>query len=203
MSIQLLLILIAYVAGATPTSYWVARGLYGRDLRKEGSGNLGATNTYRVLGWKAAAPVVVVDTLKGWAPVVLLPLITSETSSEWAISYGAAAIVGHMFSFWVGFSGGKGVATSGGVFLALAPWTALIGLGVWLATVLSTGYVSLGAILAAVTLPIAVLLTPHDGGLSILTFTVVLAAFIIFAHRGNVQRLIRGEERRFGKGGKR
>ncbi len=203
MRIQLLLILISYVAGATPTSYWVARGLYGRDLRKEGSGNLGATNTYRVLGWKAAAPVLVVDMLKGWAPVVLLPLMTSETSSEWAMGYGAAAVVGHMFSFWVGFSGGKGVATSTGVVFALSPWAALIGLGVWLATVLSTGYVSLGSILAAVTLPIAVLLTPHDGGQSILTATVMLAAFIIYAHRGNVQRLIRGEEQRFGKGGKR
>ena len=203
MSIQLPLILIAYMAGATPTSHWVARALYGMDLRKEGSGNLGATNTYRVLGWKAAAPVIVVDTLKGWAPVALLPLISPEVSSEWAIGYGASAIVGHVFSFWVGFSGGKGVATSAGVFFALAPWATLIGLGVWLAAVLSTGYVSLGSILAAVALPIAILLTTHDGGLPTLTFTVALAAFIVWAHRGNVRRLIRGEERRFGRAGKR
>ena len=203
MSIQLPLILIAYIAGATPTSHWVARALYGMDLRKEGSGNLGATNTYRVLGWKASAPVIVVDTLKGWAPVALLPLISPEASSEWAIGYGAAAIVGHVFSFWVGFSGGKGVATSAGVFFVLAPWATLIGLCVWLAAVLSTGYVSLGSILAAVALPIAIFLTLDDAGLPILTFTVALATFIVWGHRGNVRRLIRGEERRLGRAGKR
>ena len=115
------LVLLAYVVGATPTSFWVGRYGYGVDLREMGSGNLGATNTFRVLGGKAALPVMVVDIAKGWLPVFLFPQVDGSAAWTWALAYGAAAIVGHVFSFWVGFRGGKGVATSGGVFLALAP----------------------------------------------------------------------------------
>ena len=203
MSSELVLILVAYVVGATPTSQWVARSLYGVDLRKQGSGNLGATNAYRTLGWKAAVPVVVVDTLKGWAPAAIFPHIGSDAAPGWAIGYGAAAIAGHVFSFWVGFRGGKGVATSAGVFLALAPWATLVALGVWLAVVFSTGWVSLGSIIAAIALPLAVFVTPYSGGPQVPAFTVALATFVIWAHRENVRRLLRGEERRFGKGTKR
>ncbi len=132
----------------------------------------------------------------------IFPLITPSAPSGWAIGYGAAAIVGHVFSFWVGFKGGKGVATSAGVFLALAPWASLIAFVVWLAAVLSTGYVSLGSILAALTLPIAIVLTPYRGGALVPVFTVALAAFVIWAHRSNIRRLLRGEERRFGRAGR-
>ena len=203
MSSQLLLVALAYVVGATPTSHWVAGSFYGLDLRNEGSGNLGATNTFRVLGWKAATPVIIVDTLKGWAPTALFPLIRPEAPAEWALAFGGAAILGHMFSFWIGFSGGKGVATSAGVFLGLTPWAVLIGLGVWIAAVASTGYVSLGSILAAIALPIAVYLNPYEGGPWVSAFSVALAAFIIWAHKGNIRRLIRGDERRFGKAARR
>jgi len=197
-TVQSFLIPIAYVIGATPTSHWIARTFYGVDLRQEGSGNLGATNTYRVLGWRAAVPVVIIDVLKGWAPTATFPLL-APASFQWTIGYGAAAILGHVFSFWIGFRGGKGVATSAGVFAALTPAATLIALGVWLGVVSTTGYVSLGSILGAVALATSTLLIPHPGGGSVAVFTSVLAAFIIWAHRGNITRLIRGKERRFGK----
>ena len=199
MIFHLLLTVAAYLAGSIPTSHWVARVFYGKDLRKEGSGNLGATNVYRVLGWSAALPVLAVDIVKGWAPAALFPLLTPGAPAAWAVAYGAAAVVGHVFSFWVGFKGGKGVATSCGVFLALAPWAALIGFGVWAAAVYSTGYVSVGSILAAIALPVALFFTPYRGGAALPAFAAGLGLFIVWAHRGNIERLLRGEERRFGK----
>ena len=102
-----LLVPLAYLLGATPTSLWVGRGIYGKDLRTLGSGNLGATNTFRVLGWKAALPVLLVDVAKGWFPVWYFPQIDDQAGPAWAIAYGAAAIVGHVFSFWVRSRTGK------------------------------------------------------------------------------------------------
>lgn len=196
-----LLLLLAYLIGATPTSFWVGRTFYGIDLREEGSGNLGATNTFRVLGWKAALPVMVVDVAKGWLPVWLFPqLDVPEAAWAWTLAYAGAAILGHVFSLWVRFRGGKGVATSAGVFLALAPWAVLVGLVIWLGVVLTTRIVSLGSILAALSIPVVVYLTPHEGGGALVGFTVALALFVLWAHRSNVVRLLRGEEHRFGRG---
>lgn len=196
--IPLLLLVLAYVVGSTPTSYWVGRVFHGVDLRTVGSGNLGATNTFRVLGWRAALPVMVVDILKGWAPVALFPLIPGAPSSPtWLLGFGAAAIVGHVYSFWVGFRGGKGVATSAGVFAGLAPWAVLAAFAVWLAVVATTRIVSAGSIAAAVVLPLAVLVTPTRGGTAVPVFAFLLAFFVIFAHRANIRRLLRGEEHRF------
>ena len=207
--IPLFLILAAYLLGSIPTSYWVGRWIYGVDLRGEGSGNLGATNTYRILGGKAALPVLVVDILKGWIPVALFPLAlaggsgiagagTGAGGEGWLLLFGGAAILGHVFSFWVGFRGGKGVATSTGVFLGLAPLALLVALGVWLLAVGVTRFVSLASILAALALPVAVALTPHRGGSGALAFSVALAAFVIFAHRANIRRLLQGSEGRVG-----
>lgn len=189
----------AYVLGSTPTSYWVGRAVFGVDLRTRGSGNLGATNAFRVLGARAAVPVVAFDILKGWVPVALFPLAVPEAGLGWKLAIGAAAILGHAFSFWVGFRGGKGVATSAGVFLALAPWAVLIGLSVWVGALLATGYVSVGSILAALVLPFGVMWTPHDGGTAVVAFTGALSTFVIWAHRSNIRRLLRGEEARFGR----
>lgn len=195
--IPAILALTAYVVGATPTSYWVGRGLSGRDLRTEGSGNLGATNTLRVLGWRAALPVLLVDIAKGWAPTALFPLLDGVADPRWAILYGAGTIIGHVFSFWVAFRGGKGVATSTGVLLALAPWALLASFVVWVAAVGISRMVSLGSILAAGVLPVAVALTPHRAGNATLAFTVGLGIFVIWAHRANIRRIVRGEENRF------
>lgn len=191
-----LFLLAAYLLGATPTSYLVGRAR-GVDLRQHGSGNLGATNAFRVLGWKAALPVMLVDVAKGWFPTLYFPLWDGAPAADWALAYGAAAIVGHVFSVYVGFRGGKGVATSAGVFLALAPWAVLIGFVVWGVTVTLTRIVSLASILAAMILPLAVFVTnepPFE-----LALSVALAAFVIYAHRENIGRLLRGEEARFGR----
>lgn len=201
MSERLLLVLAAYVVGAIPTSLWVGRLFYRVDLRREGSGNLGATNAFRILGWKAALPVVVVDTLKGWAPAALFPLIGGGGVAGWAIAYGAASIIGHVFSVWVGFRGGKGVATSAGVFLALAPVGTGVALGVWIVAVWATGFVSLGSIAAALTLPTVLLVIPHGRGPLLLPLTALLAAFVLWTHRTNIGKLLRGEEHRFGRRG--
>lgn len=192
-----LFLLAAYLLGATPTSYLMGRLVRGIDLREHGSGNLGATNAFRVLGWKAALPVMFVDVAKGWFPTIFFPRWDGAPALEWALAYGAAAIVGHVFSAYVGFRGGKGVATSAGVFLALAPWAVLIGFIVWGITVTLTRIVSLASILAALVLPVAVFVTnepPFEVGLSL-----ALTAFVIYAHRANIRRLMAGEEARFGR----
>lgn len=196
----ILFILLAYVLGATPTSYVVGRFFFGIDLRKEGSGNLGATNTYRVLGWKAAIPVGLLDVLKGWIPVWYFPQRDQTAMWEWTLAYAAAAILGHVFSFWVRFKGGKGIATSAGAFLALAPWATLVALGAWIGAVFLTRIVSVASLAAAVALPVALLFLPGRGGTPLLAFTLALAAFVFWAHRANIGRLMRGEENRFGKG---
>jgi len=189
-----LLLLAAYLAGATPTSYIVGRSR-GIDLRQHGSGNLGATNAFRMLGWKAATPIFIIDIAKGWFPAAFFSRWDGQVATEWALAYGAAAIVGHVFSVYVRFRGGKGVATGAGVFLALAPLGVLICLLVWAAIVFATGYVSLASITAAFLLPLVVLAS--RGGGPVLWVAIALAAFVVFAHRSNIRRLLRGEEHSF------
>ena len=188
------LVALAYIAGATPASYLVGKGVYGIDLRTEGSGNLGGTNAFRVLGWRAALPVIVGDVLKGWFPAWYFPQIHGDAPWTWALAYGGAAIVGHVFSFWVGFKGGKGIATSGGVFMAVAPMALLAGLAAWLMVVMGTRIASVGSLSAALVVPVVVYFTPHQGGDVTFWFTVGLAVFVIWSHRSNIGRLLRGEE---------
>ena len=194
----LLLLALSYLLGATPTSYWVGKAFHRVDLREHGSGNLGATNTFRVLGWQSALPVMVVDVGKGFVPVWFFPPLVGG-SFGWTLAFGAAAVVGHMFSLWVGFRGGKGVATSAGVFLGLAPWAVLGALGVWLVTVSTSRMVSLASIAAAAALPVFVLFLPHRGGVGLVIFTMALALTVIGAHRSNIRRIVHGEESRFGR----
>ncbi len=194
------LLLLAYLLGSIPTSYLIGKFFHGIDLREHGSGNLGATNTFRVLGFRSAIPVVLVDVAKGLVPAWLFPALVGGEFA-WAVAFGTAAIVGHMFSVWVGFKGGKGMATSAGVFVGLAPWAVLIGFVLWCALTFGTGYVSVGSIATAISLPVLVALTPHEGGQGLLWFSGALAAVVVWAHRGNIRRLLRGEENRFGRRG--
>ncbi|MEQ9570271.1 MAG: glycerol-3-phosphate 1-O-acyltransferase PlsY [Longimicrobiales bacterium] len=192
-----LLLVLAYLLGSVPTSWWVGRAVYGVDLRQEGSGNLGATNTFRVLGWRAALPVVLFDVFKGWLPAALFAGWAGGLDFGWVMAFGAAAIAGHVFSVFSRFRGGKGVATSAGVFLALAPVAVGVCLALFVGLVTATRIVSVGSLAAAVALPILVAFTPHQGGDALLAFSAALAAFVIWAHRANVGRLLRGEENRF------
>ena len=188
----------SYFLGAIPTSYLVARLAKGIDLRQVGSKNLGATNLYRVLGWGYAIPVGLFDLLKGAIPVALFG--PRAGGGEWLpLLCGLTAILGHAFSVFVGFRGGKGVATAAGVVLALAPWAFVVALVVWLALVRLSGYVSLGSIAAASVYPFAVYCL-HPWRRDTLWIHVLLATLIVFFHRANIRRLLDGTESRFGRG---
>ncbi|HEX5725233.1 MAG TPA: glycerol-3-phosphate 1-O-acyltransferase PlsY [Longimicrobiaceae bacterium] len=191
-----LLVAAAYLWGAIPAAYIAGRLVKGIDLRRHGSGNLGATNTFRVLGAKVAAPVMVFDILKGFLPTHFFQHWDSSPAWEWALAYGVAAIVGHVFSIYMRFRGGKGVATGAGVFLALAPLAVGVGLLVWLVVLRATRMVSAGSVSAALVVALLLLLTPVEREVQLLGLGIAL--FIVFAHRGNLGRIARGEEPRFG-----
>jgi glycerol-3-phosphate acyltransferase PlsY len=192
-----LAVLASYLLGAIPTSYLVGRIFRGIDLREHGSRNLGATNLYRTLGWKFAVPVALFDIAKGAVPVLLIaPLVTP--SRLFALACGAAAVVGHVLSVFVRFRGGKGVATAAGVMLGFSPLAVGIAAVVWAAVVFSTGYVSLGSMIAAASLPIVVrIVRPDDWQL--FWADVVVVAAIVWLHRANIARLLAGTENRFGR----
>ena len=192
--------LLAYLLGSIPAAYIAGRVGKGIDLRQHGSGNLGATNVYRLMGWKVAAAVLLVDGAKGALPVLFFPdLFHATPPLQWAIGYGLAAIAGHVRSIFLLFKGGgKGVATAAGVFLALAPVPMGVALVTWIVVLLISGYVSLASLISAALL--AALLVVMQGIRSPLAIVgVVLAAFVFYTHRANIGRLRRGEEHRFGK----
>ena len=189
----ILAILGSYLLGATPTSYIAGKVGRGIDLREHGSKNLGATNVYRILGWKYAIPVALIDIAKGAVPVLLAP----QNPYLWLpLAAGGAAVLGHMFSPYVSFKGGKGVATAAGMFLALAPLAVLIAIAVWVVCLWLTGYVSLSSIIAVLSVPLTVALL-QPGQSYVFWASVVLVALIIFAHRRNISRLLAGTENRF------
>ncbi len=201
----------SYLVGAIPTSYLVGRAFKGIDLRQHGSKNLGATNVYRVMGWKYAIPVGVFDVLKGAVPVWIFGPHVSGAAHEIAslpagtdqylLACGLAAVLGHVFSVFVRFKGGKGVATGAGVVLGVAPYAFLVVLAVWVALVALTGYVSVGSIAAAAVFPLALFLL-HPERRPTLWLYVVLAALIVWLHRANIRRLVAGTENRFGRRGR-
>jgi len=188
-------LLAAYALGATPTAYLAGRLARGIDLRAHGSKNLGATNVYRVLGWGWAIPVALVDIAKGAVPVAVFGPLAQ--GGPWVtVALGIAAVLGHMFSPYVGFKGGKGVATAAGMFLALAPLAMAIALPVWGLCLWATGYVSLSSLLAAAAFPLLVHFT-LPGTIPTLWASVALAALIFYSHRANIGRLLAGTENRF------
>ena len=185
----------SYLLGATPTAYLAGRLARGIDLREHGSRNLGATNVYRVLGWRWATPVALIDIAKGAIPVALFGRWAA--GGPWlSVAFGIAAVLGHVFSPYMHFKGGKGVATALGVFVALAPLAVLIAIPVWGGSLWLTGYVSLSSLVAAASFPLWVKLTA-PGAVSAFWASVALAVLIVYSHRANVQRLLAGTENRF------
>jgi glycerol-3-phosphate acyltransferase PlsY len=188
-------LLAAYGLGATPTAYLAGRLARGLDLRQHGSKNLGATNVYRVLGWRWAIPVALIDIAKGAIPVALFG--PWAAAGPWgSVALGIAAVLGHMFSPYVGFKGGKGVATAAGMFVALAPLAVAIALPIWGLCLWGTGYVSLSSMLTAAAFPGLVYLTRPDARATLVA-SAALAGLIIFSHRANIRRLLAGSENRF------
>jgi glycerol-3-phosphate acyltransferase PlsY len=190
-------LLASYLVGAIPTSYLVVRLVKGQDLRRLGSGNLGATNLFRVLGWRYAVPVGLFDMLKGAVPVLVFAPRAGGGAVA-ALGLGAAAVLGHVFPVFLGFRGGKGVATGAGVVLGLVPLAFLAALATWALVVKLSGYVSLGSVLAAAVLPPAVYLL-HPDRRPMIGLFILLATLIIVLHWKNIGRLLSGTENRFGQ----
>lgn len=189
----------AYLLGSLPTGFLIGKAR-GVDIRTIGSGNIGATNTFRALGIPAGIFVLVVDGLKGYAACAWLAEgIAKMTASDATLEHlriaaGLAALLGHNYTCWLKFKGGKGIATSAGVLAALVPLALVIGLGVWIIVFTASRYVSLASILAALSLPLAAWLTRSS--LTLVVVTAAMAALAIYKHRGNIQRLANGTESR-------
>lgn len=189
-------IAITYLLGSIPTSQWVARAR-GLDLRRVGSNNLGATNLYRQLGWRFAIPTALFDMLKGVIPVAVLgPMAGLDYSGS--LLLGTVAVVGHIWSVFAHFHGGKGVATGGGVILGLAPGAFLACVVIWALITRFSGYVSLASVFAALLLPASVWITYPSRRGAIIWIT-LLALLVVWMHRANIRRLLAGTESRFGK----
>jgi glycerol-3-phosphate acyltransferase PlsY len=193
-------VIISYLAGSIPSAY-IAGKARGVDLRKHGSGNLGATNVVRVLGAKIGAAVFIADFLKGFLPVFVLPAYTETLRPElWALVYGVAAIIGHVKPiFLLGRGGGKGVATASGVFTALAVVPMLITEAVWIIVFYFSRYVSLASLVSAAVLPVAILAWYRNPRSPVFIASIVIVGFVFWTHRANIGRLRRGEEHRFSK----
>ena len=190
----------AYLLGSLPFSVWIGKGFFNTDVRDHGSGNAGATNTWRVLGWKAGLPVLILDIGKGLAATFLPVVFASSTSDPdlllWLrILCGAAAAVGHIYPVLAGFRGGKAVATLFGVVIGLMPLPAACSLVVFLIIFLVFRMVSPGSMLAGLSLPVLVYsLTDHP--LQLMIFSILIALTVLITHRKNINRLVRGEESR-------
>jgi glycerol-3-phosphate acyltransferase PlsY len=192
----------AYLLGSIPTGFLLAKAR-GIDIRTVGSGNIGATNVFRFLGKPAGIFVLLADALKGWLAVVvvtrvvttLLHLPGDQMVQEWlAICAGVCAVLGHNFTCWLHFKGGKGIATSAGVLAALVPWSLIIILSVWIVVFALSRYVSLASLCASFTLPFAAWFTHQS--VTMIAITAALAVLAIYKHKANIKRLLNGTESR-------
>ena len=194
----ILFLIIGYVMGALPNSVWIGKYFKGIDIREHGSKNSGATNSYRVLGPKYGLMVLAADALKGFLP----PFLASQfgVTGNWLILIGMAAIIGHILSFFLNFKGGKGVATSLGVFLFLIPKVTLALLVIFIIVVYATRYISLGSIIAAILLPVLTFISPLNYGIEkwpMMVMTIIIAIFVVYKHKTNIERLLKGTENKF------
>jgi len=196
----LILLILAYLLGSIPTAVWVSKKVYGLDIREHGSGNAGATNTFRVLGKKAGIAVMLVDMLKGLAAVQLSRL----SGLDWGtvqivnlqIGLGLCAVVGHIFPIWAGFRGGKGIATLFGMILAIHPIVAVSLIGVFLFMLFLTRYVSLSSMAASVAFPVLILFIFKEQApeMSYKLFAIATACMVVLTHHKNISRLLAGSE---------
>ena len=201
----LIAVIAAYVLGSVPTAVWAGRLFHGIDVREHGSGNAGATNVIRVLGWQTGVPVLIFDLVKGCMAALIPRLfhLAPEGSAllvNLQILTGFAAIIGHIFPVFAGFRGGKGVATMFGILVAIHPAVTLVCLGVFLAVFLITGIVSVSSMTAGIAFPVFLLTVFDTPSLLFKIFSVFVAIALLITHRKNIGRLLKGEEKKlFGK----
>lgn len=196
---MLLGVLLSYMIGSIPTAVWVGKAFYHVDVRTQGSGNAGATNTIRVLGLKAGIPVLLIDVLKGFAAIKLMNWLLISYPAEpynayWLLAAAVAVVIGHTFPLWAGFRGGKGVATLLGVGFGLYPYAALIALIIFIVVLLLSRYVSLSSLAAGISFPFLVFfIFPADHWI-FYALAIAVAVFLPFTHRKNISRLFSGTE---------
>jgi glycerol-3-phosphate acyltransferase PlsY len=199
--------LLAYLLGSIPSAVWIGKRIHNIDVRQHGSGNAGATNVIRVLGWKTGIPVMLIDVAKGWLATMLPVLINlgdpeSAMLTNLQIMTGVTAIIGHIFPVFAGFRGGKGVACFFGVLLALQPLLTICCFGVFLVVLLITGIVSVSSMSAGLAFPVFLFLIFDTPSLVFKVFSIFVAIALLITHRKNIGRLLRGEESKFIKLGK-
>ncbi len=195
------ILVLAYLIGSIPTSVWIGRSVFGIDVRERGSKNAGATNAMRVFGWKVGLTVLSIDMLKGWLAVNLIHLTNyyiPETGDfiEFQLLLGIAAILGHIFPVYVGFRGGKGVATLFGLILAINPEPTLLCMGIFVITLVVTKYVSLSSMIAGFAFPVMVIFVFKTTTPSLVIFSLIIAGLLLFTHQKNIERLLRREEKK-------
>ena len=194
-----LLVLVAYVLGSIPTAVWVGKAFYNKDVREYGSGNAGATNTFRVLGAKAGIPVLLVDVLKGVLAVYLAVFFTNLNAGtvdmvNFQLTLGIAALIGHIFPVFAGFRGGKGIATLLGFMIGVEPQGAGLSMAVFLIVFLITRIVSISSMLASIAFPLIVYFYLKTEILSLQLFSIFIAILVLVTHKNNIARLLKGEE---------
>ena len=193
-----ILIILAYLIGSIPTAVWVSKRIYGIDIREHGSGNAGATNTFRILGKKAGSVVMAGDMLKGFLAVKLSLLSSFSWSSEaitnLQVFLGLAAVVGHIFPIWADFRGGKGIATLFGMILSIQPLVAISLIGVFFLMLYLTRYVSLSSISASIAFPLLILFIFNEPEVSYRVFAIATAVLVVLTHHKNINRLLAGYE---------
>lgn len=196
---ELLLIVIAYLIGSIPTALWLGRAYFGIDIREYGSGNSGATNTFRVMGSRWGTFVMVVDILKGVVATSLYILLPYYLTDEWdrtnfMVGLGLAAVLGHIFPIWADFRGGKGVATLFGMILAIQPVVAACCVGVFMLVLYLTRFVSLSSILASVAFAVFILFIFNEQEPLYRAFAIAVTMTVLLTHQKNISRLLRGNE---------
>jgi len=197
-------VVVAYLLGSIPTAVWYGQGFFGIDIRQHGSGNAGATNTFRVLGKRAGTIVMLVDVLKGYTAAIManllwyLDVITQKEIMTFEIVFGLVAVIGHLYPIFADFKGGKGVASLLGMVLAIHPEMALVCIGIFLLVVIASQYVSLGSIMAALAFPVLLLLQVFGQKESplLIVFGFVVFLMVVLTHQKNIGRLMRGQENR-------
>ena len=198
---NIIFLILSYLIGSFPSAVWVGKTFYNKDVREYGSGNAGATNTFRVLGKKAGIPVLLMDVFKGWFAVYLASMTDGNTISQ--LSFGIAAVIGHLFPIYTGFRGGKGIATLLGFMIGMEPIASGFCALIFLTSFLISKYVSLSSIIASIAFPLVIFLyhykNPPDE--SLITFSIFVPILALITHQKNIERLIRGEENKakFGK----
>jgi len=211
-SVNILALIFAYLLGSIASAVWIGQIFYRTDVREYGSGNSGATNAFRVLGKKAGIAVLIIDSAKGWLSVNLATLLSALGIThlipgtgpfiDFQLALGIAALLGHIFPVYVGFRGGKGIATLLGIILAVHPQAALASIAVFIVVLLITRYVSLSSMVAATAFPVVVILVFETAIASLVIFSLIIAILVLITHQKNIERLLRNEESKanlFGK----